>query len=610
MKHAVEMNWDRLLTGVIWIFFFLFLVRQHSLVWMYIDDYGYASLNYAVSVGTAGNNYSFFDIIRYAYLHYVNWGGRVLYFSIAIIVWHLFGLWGIRIFQSIILFAVFLILYHTARKTTALKYSSACSFMTCMMYGIFTVNIVQHGLYWFTASSIYVWPVLALLSAAYILINLIKNDIRKPVIWLFDGILWFLSGFSQEQYAVATLVALVCILIYGRGKIPYKYICYELFMGFCGAAIMLCAPGNWSRRSGSENMGIVERIIHNIPYLFSTVFSKSMLPFLLVILSISIIAALKLLKSNKHQLQNKIMIGFILYLWTAFSVLLATQTAIMEWNHLLMRIFIITITISGCFLVVFYLYKKEYIFQMICLIAAVSCYGAIAAVPTTPLRIVIPFILLSLPAITVMTAEAVDHLQSFVIFIPLSVFLISNMGGIYSGYKINNPIHAENWASLRQAEDNIRFGNTVEQLQLKKIYLNDYSAPLTYMKGYEGLEIFLYTYFCLPETTTIVWEEPYDIENVWIPRDSEGNIDWNSENQVYCSITPSFIAGDEEIFIDNVKVPAVIGKDFISFTLCKEDFASDVIKIRIRSDLLQKDDEIHIENNMFFQDSKTIVLSR
>ena len=77
---------------LIWLGFVLFLLYQHSLVWMHIDDFGYASLNYAVNVGTVGNDYTVADVFKYLYLHYMEWGGRVLFYGIAIFIYHFCGL--------------------------------------------------------------------------------------------------------------------------------------------------------------------------------------------------------------------------------------------------------------------------------------------------------------------------------------------------------------------------------------------------------------------------------------------------------------------------------------------------------------------------------------
>ena len=63
---------------VIFTIYFILLLWQHQYVYMYFDDYGYASLTYNYMGGSGGTSYSFMDIIRYLRWHYFEWGGRVL----------------------------------------------------------------------------------------------------------------------------------------------------------------------------------------------------------------------------------------------------------------------------------------------------------------------------------------------------------------------------------------------------------------------------------------------------------------------------------------------------------------------------------------------------
>ena len=106
---------------LIWLGFVLFLLYQHSLVWMHIDDFGYASLNYAVNVGTVGNDYTVADVFKYLYLHYMEWGGRVLFYGIAIFIYHFCGLQGIRITQALIIFGIYYLAFHIITKEAKIE---------------------------------------------------------------------------------------------------------------------------------------------------------------------------------------------------------------------------------------------------------------------------------------------------------------------------------------------------------------------------------------------------------------------------------------------------------------------------------------------------------
>lgn len=128
---------------LIWLGFVLFLLYQHSLVWMHIDDFGYASLNYAVNVGTVGNDYTVADVFKYLYLHYMEWGGRVLFYGIAIFIYHFCGLQGIRITQALIIFGIYYLAFHIITKEAKIERTATASIIVCSLYGVFQLALVE-----------------------------------------------------------------------------------------------------------------------------------------------------------------------------------------------------------------------------------------------------------------------------------------------------------------------------------------------------------------------------------------------------------------------------------------------------------------------------------
>lgn len=62
----------------------LFFLLQHQAVFLQADDYGYGSLTYAVSAAKNGTEWSAADLSAYLKLHYLHWGGRVLFLSLLI----------------------------------------------------------------------------------------------------------------------------------------------------------------------------------------------------------------------------------------------------------------------------------------------------------------------------------------------------------------------------------------------------------------------------------------------------------------------------------------------------------------------------------------------
>ena len=50
---------------LIFLIFFLLLLLQYQFLYLYHDDYGYASLSYAVDIGNEGLHYGISDILIY-----------------------------------------------------------------------------------------------------------------------------------------------------------------------------------------------------------------------------------------------------------------------------------------------------------------------------------------------------------------------------------------------------------------------------------------------------------------------------------------------------------------------------------------------------------------
>lgn len=77
----IEINDEINKKRTIFIIFFVFLLLPNHFIWLFHDDYGYASLSYLPAyIGYMGMNSNIINIINFLIYHYKNWGGRVLYF--------------------------------------------------------------------------------------------------------------------------------------------------------------------------------------------------------------------------------------------------------------------------------------------------------------------------------------------------------------------------------------------------------------------------------------------------------------------------------------------------------------------------------------------------
>ena len=492
---------------LIWGIFYIYLLFQHNLVWMHIDDYGYASLNYAVSVNTSGNNYTILDIFRYLFEHYVQWGGRVLFYGIAILVYHFGGLIGMRFFQSTVILVMYYTVFSIVTRGSNKTEKTIISIISCLLYGVFQIEVVNCGVYWFSASSGYVWPILVVFCASYYLYRLIESEDFSLFKWLGCSLLWLVSAFSQEQIAVASIVICFMLCMWGifiRHSTHKTFYLLPSISAIIGAGIMLLAPGNFGRLNETSDKSLLEQIKNNVPVLLGHICGVSTRIFLTAMFVCFLFVTISLIKRVKKKSFQMILRGVFLFQMLLLCILLASESWIAESGPGI-RMALIMLIVLSVVCTCYYLIITEAIWAFCCFVGAISCFAAMAVVPATPIRIYIPFMLLMLPAMIVIMKGQTRSIYSGVFLIPLSLILIFNMGDIYKGYKLNDSLQEANW----NACVNYNGEGTV---QLKKMYNDVYTASLSYMDGYKWADGLLCKYFEIPEDTLFVWEESYCVE--------------------------------------------------------------------------------------------------
>ena len=194
---------------------------EHSLVYEYFDDYGYASLSLVNNISDVhGTNFSFTQLIAFYKLHYFTITGRIFSQSLMTVTLSA-GLWCIRTVQCVVitltLFMFYkIIIYHvpTAHEIQRSKQNHVLVALTaCISYGLLEIYILDKSIYWFAASSTYLWPLLPLLFGIHIYYRYVSGDSLN--IWLKTAALLCLTfaAVAQEQIAVATLIIVFSFFI-------------------------------------------------------------------------------------------------------------------------------------------------------------------------------------------------------------------------------------------------------------------------------------------------------------------------------------------------------------------------------------------------------------
>ena len=200
---------------------FVFLIfMQHRYAFISFDDYGYASLSYGWTGNTSGMAYTVPDVFSFLKWHYLNWGGRVLYFFFEIMALKTGGTELIQTVQAVIIILICIVSGKIVAVLTECDEEQSIA-LSLILYGTFTLRTVRDGIYWYSASVSYVWPLLPLYDEYYsksILIRLIENTgkIVNTNIgfwnWVFLIIMTIFCGTAVAVYFKSRKIfALTCI---------------------------------------------------------------------------------------------------------------------------------------------------------------------------------------------------------------------------------------------------------------------------------------------------------------------------------------------------------------------------------------------------------------
>ena len=235
----------------------LLIAIQHQYVYMYFDDYGYASLSYVSHTwDQLGVSYNFLDIMWFLAYHWFHWDGRQLYFFFEIVTFRLGGVELVQIVQAAVVILIGVFSGKLPAAETG-KDSWKCIALSLAFYGLYDIATLNDGVYWYTASVLYVWPLLPLLAGIY-LFAYEKEKCNKKIYMILCPVLFFMAAYSQEQMAVLTITCLwtmVILKLVKQRTVKLKAVPGVLLgssiSSFAGGLLCICAPGNFVRAGGS-----------------------------------------------------------------------------------------------------------------------------------------------------------------------------------------------------------------------------------------------------------------------------------------------------------------------------------------------------------------------
>jgi len=501
--------------GLIFLIFFLIVFIQHQFVFLYHDDYGYASLSYLSDFSTNNNGYhaTISQIFNFLIYHYNHWGGRVLYFFVECFLLS-FGLYPIRFVQSLVITGIFYLIYKIVSDIT--KYDDwKIALASVMCYGIFEIMIIRGGIFWFTASVLYMFPLLPFLAFMYF-----YSIKKKRGIWfnLLNVVLIFISSFSQEQIAamVVAYIGLITLYeFYKNKKVDINNI-VMCISSICGFLILMLSPGSKMRMDSPTNqsfynLSLFGKLKKNIPEIlfnnfgiYTRIFT---ILFFTMILYISYkVFSKKIGKSifNKISLlSNSLIFGLSIFSQVGYFEYLYNYMGSNIWKLAIMLIFMVQLLLI-IYSVALYLYDKKQIPLIALFLACICSQLTMLVAPYFPLRSAIMFEFGMFVLFVYVFINILDDIKNKKIIkfitIPICLILLLNFASITKGYMKNYKINRDNDRILRNVNKNTK------KIKLRKLNDDLYSCDQPYMDGFDYITIYMKKYYELSDNILIYYE--------------------------------------------------------------------------------------------------------
>ncbi len=502
--------------------FFLFLVIQHHYISLYHDDYGYLSLTYYIWEGPLSMHFEFSDIIHFLSLHYVQWGGRIFGFFYEIFFAQM-GIEVYHIFQSLMITGVFVFIYLIATKVFKER-NVMMALFTVFSYGLFEIMQLRSGIYWITASCLYIVPLFFLFGFLYF--YMIRDEVRfkHQISFVFYdimmGIFIFLATFSQEQIAAAMVVMMGSLWFLKFRKSKKIPVFESVMLALCLMAFgfLMLAPGNKIRMEHPTSapfyaLSLYGKLRKNIPEIVVGIFGKEYRYFTGIFFFVCAICSYFNLKSKKgfaliHQL------SFLLLIFMVMGQFLFPYSYFQYFkdffgDHLfLLSLFFIFHLIVLVYTVIFYFVQKKDSFMVILILGAIVSQGVMLVSPYYTGRCAIIFNLICFIFMIYVLCDLKGTYRMNLIYLLLPFLLITsiNLRSILIGYYENSFVNHSNEQLLLDVSSRIKNGENVSEVVLQKLPNILYSSEQPYQEGYEYILDWMKSYYELPSSIVIRYE--------------------------------------------------------------------------------------------------------
>ena len=494
----------------------LLIAIQHQYVYMYFDDYGYASLSYVSHTwDQLGVSYNFVDIMRFLAYHWLHWDGRQLYFFFEIVTFRLGGVELIQIVQAVVVILIGVFSGKLVAAETG-KDSWKCIALSFAFYGLFDIATLNDGVYWYTASVLYVRPLLPLLAGIY-LFAYGKEKCNKKIYMILCPVLFFMAAYSQEQMAVLTITCLWTMVIWEFVKqrtINFKEVSGVLLVSsissLAGGLLCICAPGNFAR--AGEHVGYYSRNFFQRTWegICSVVDINIGSYNWIFVIIFTIVCGLAVVIVKERKSAAAVSLFFCVYF-------IAEHFMSMP-GFIGSGVRILWTVMVGAYLIFYFFSQKRFVLLSL-FIGGICSQGMLIVSPSismrshTMLEFILHIVMVQCLADIWNALEGKERYKRIMVAVNLLVtvvllYSVTNFSFVLSGYRENAEINQINHAKMLETKKNYQVnGEKPEKIELYKLKDERFANIMPYQPSHEGIEYWMKGYYELPMDIPIFWQQ-------------------------------------------------------------------------------------------------------
>ena len=492
----------KMIIAVIFLFMFIFLAAQFSSVMIYFDDYGYYSLSYGVEDYTDSNDYSIGELISYLKGHYIHSNGRLLGFFIWLSLYAIGGLKLVQLSAAAFTTAVLVLLWKICVQE---KRSVLSALLICAFYGLFSINFMNHGTYWFAAFFHYVAPLTALLGFLLLYFKW-RGEKKQPVKQLCLCVLIVFSAFSQEQLGAVTAFLMLLLIVYELYRKSFKAVNIVYFMIAVACALfMMYSPGILDRASGNS-AGLLINVVSSTYKVIRTFYAADSAAFVILLHLALLSVSTVLQKRDSHPLfklmdlvaQLLSVATIAIYCIPALRNIFAGLT--LERYYVLCVLGIPVIALMALQFIRYYFVTEQHR-MLILFCTAVGSVGCLCVLPEVHSRLFVPAWLLLFPVLLdgiFISAELLktrsvkaETIWLTVVSVIIIIASVTNASTIYRGYAANAAIHEYNHEQMLNAAQD----TDTDAVFLKTLPEPVYTCVMPYDDGVQYMKYWIDHYY-------------------------------------------------------------------------------------------------------------------